>query len=77
MKVLQINTVYKEKSTGRTCMEVEKALISRGYQCCTAYGVGEKYGGNTYRIDTKLEYYIHNILSCLTGLEGYFSFLQL
>lgn len=73
MRILQVNTVYKEKSTGRTCMEVEKALVARGYQCCTAYGVGKKYGGNTYRIDTKLEYYVHNILSQLTGLEGYFS----
>jgi glycosyltransferase involved in cell wall biosynthesis len=73
MRILQINTVYKEKSTGRTCMEIERALIKRGHQCCTAYGVGRQYGGNTYRINTKIEYYLHNVLSQLTGLEGYFS----
>ena len=75
MKILQINTVYGEKSTGRTCLEVEKALIKKGYECCTAYGYGKSKNEfvNTYKIDTKLEYYIHNILSRVTGLEGYYS----
>ena len=36
MRVLQINTVYGTKSTGRTCVEVEKALQIAGYECYTA-----------------------------------------
>lgn len=74
MNVLQINTVYAVKSTGRTCSELEKALVSEGHNCCTAYGNGPRnMGVNAYQIDTKLEYIFHNALSRLTGLEGYFS----
>lgn len=73
MKILQINTVYGEKSTGRTCQEVEKALIKSGNECVTAFGLGNARGDNVYRIDNRFEYYIHNILSQITGLEGYFS----
>jgi Glycosyltransferase len=73
MKVLQINIVYKEKSTGRTCLEVVKALERVGYQGFVAYGKGRHQDKNTYRIGTDLEYYIHNLLSRITGLQGYFS----
>ena len=74
MKVLQINTVYKEKSTGRTCYEVEKTLNEKGHQSLVAYGVGKHSSKNVYRIDRKLEYLFHNIMSRVTGLEGYFSY---
>lgn len=75
MKVLQINTVHAIKSTGRTCSEVEKALLRHGHECCTAYGNGPKnMGPNSYQIDTRAEYLFHNMMSRLTGLEGYFSY---
>lgn len=74
MRVLQINTVYKEKSTGRTCFEVEKALLEQGHECITAYGIGNHKGDHAYRIDNHIEYFVHNFLSRLTGLEGYFSY---
>ena len=74
MRILQINTIYKFKSTGRTCAELEQFLVQNGHQCITAYGHGPKHGGNTYRINTKFEYYLHNLLSRITGLEGYFSY---
>lgn len=75
MKILQINVVYKDKSTGRTCSEVEKALIQEGHQCITAYGYGKHPNEkNAYRIDTKFEYAFHNIASRITGREGYFSY---
>lgn len=74
MKILQINTVYKEKSTGRTCYEVEQELNRLGHKCVTAYGVGKhKKSTNIYKIDTRIEYEMHNILSRVTGLEGFFS----
>lgn len=74
MKVLQINTVYKEKSTGRTCFEVNRALEDKGYQGYVAYGRGKHVDKNTYRIGTEFEYYFHNIMARITGLQGYFSF---
>ena len=77
MKVLQINVVYDEKSTGRTCFEVEKYLNACGDECYTAYGVGRKSSSEyAYRLQNKLEYYVHDALSKLTGLEGYFSFFS-
>lgn len=75
MKVLQINTVYKIKSTGRTCLEVEKALIDAGHDCFTAYGNGPKdMGSYSYQVDRRYEYMFHNIMSRISGLEGYFSY---
>ena len=78
MRVLQINIVYKVKSTGRTCYEVEKFLISHGHDCVTAYGFNKhadtERNGNSFTINNRFEYYMHNFLSRLTGLEGYFSY---
>lgn len=74
MRVLQINTIYKDKSTGRTCWELEKKLVEQGHECVTAFGHGAVCGGNTYRINSNIEYMLHNILSRITGLEGYFSY---
>ncbi|MBQ6980260.1 MAG: glycosyltransferase [Clostridia bacterium] len=74
MRILQINVVYNEKSTGRTCFEVEKYLNAHGDECYTAYGVGDKSSSKyAYRLENKFGYCIHNIFSKLTGLEGYFS----
>ena len=74
MKILQINSVYIERSTGRTCYEVEKAVEAAGGQCVTAYGFGPRRNTpNAYKIGTKAEYYFHNIMGRITGLCGYFS----
>lgn len=74
MKVLQINTIYKNKSTGRTCWELSKALSESGHQCLTAYGHIQVDEESSYCINSDLEYKVHNVLSRLTGLEGYFSY---
>ena len=73
MKILQINVVYKDKSTGRTCYEVVKTLEKKGYEGFVAYGRGKHDDENSYRIGTEVEYYFHNIMSRLTGFQGYFS----
>ena len=74
MKILQINSVYIERSTGRTCFEVEKAVEAAGGQCVTAYGFGpRRKTPNAYKIGTWPEYYFHNIMGRITGLCGYFS----
>ena len=72
MNILQINLIYKEKSTGRTCYQLDEYFNQNGHQSITAYGWGKKYD-NSYRINTYPEYYFHNIMSRITGLEGYFS----
>lgn len=74
MRILQVNTIYGAKSTGRTCAELERAMTAMGHECYTAYGHGPRAESPfTYRINTAPEYYFHNLMSRLTGLEGYFS----
>ena len=79
-KILQINQVYYEKSTGRTCYELSEFANGRD-DCCfevfTAYGRGKKNKDyHLYRIGNNISYYLHNLLSRLTGLEGFFSFFS-
>lgn len=75
MKVLQINSIYKNGSTGRTTYEVEQALIKRGHEAFIAYGYGDQTVDEMHlRINSKLSNTLHKVLSRLTGLEGYFSF---
>ena len=73
MKVLQINTVYRENSTGRTCYEVEKALEERGYQSLTIHQLGSIAGEHNNIINSKYGYYVHKFMARLTGLDGYYS----
>lgn len=74
MKILQINSVYVERSTGRNCFEIEKHVEAAGGQCVTAYGFGpRRKTPNAYKIGTWPEYYFHNIMGRITGLCGYFS----
>ena len=74
MKILQINSVYIERSTGRNCFELEKAIEAAGGQCVTAYGFGQRRNSpNAYKIGTQFEYYFHNVMGRITGLCGYFS----
>lgn len=75
MKVLQINTIYKFRSTGRTCWEVEKALEANGDSCLTVHQVGELCDKkHSLVVNTKLGYYFHKLMSRLLGLDGYFSY---
>lgn len=75
MKIMQVNAVYGIKSTGRTCSEVEKALVAAGHDCITVYGNGKNdYGEKAILIDKRAEYLFHNIASRITGWEGYFSY---
>lgn len=74
MKVAYINTVFAIKSTGRTYLELKNALESQGHECRAFYGVGDSSEPNTYRIGNRFSYLTHNLLSRITGLEGYFSY---
>lgn len=74
MLVLQINVVYGEKSTGRTCSETEKALLKHGIRCVTAFRCGKTNSKNAFAVNTLPEFLFHTFMSRLTGLEGYFSF---
>ncbi len=77
MKIAYINVVYGEKSTGRTLADLKKAHEERGDICKVFYGVGDKSNqNNVHKITSKFSYYVHNVMSRLVGLEGYFSYFS-
>lgn len=73
MKIAYINTVYGVKSTGRTYAELKEYLEKKGHQVKVFAGLGQFGEPNLYRIGGKFSYYFHNVMSRLSGLEGYFS----
>ena len=75
MKILQINTIYKQKSTGRTCWELEKILEAKGHYSFTIHQVGETSDPrHSYVVNRKFGYYFHKVMSRITGLDGYYSY---
>lgn len=75
VKVVQINTIYKYKSTGRTCWEVEKAIESDGGKSLTIHQSGDNSDPEkSYVVNNRLAYYFHKLMSRVTGLEGYYSY---
>ena len=73
MKIAYINTVYGVKSTGRTYAELKEYLQKNGHEVKAFAGLGQFGEPNVYRIGGKFSYYFHNVMSRLSGLEGYFS----
>ncbi len=74
MKLLQINAVYKQLSTGSNVYEMNEALRRDGHQCIAAYSVGKiQVPEEEYLIGTHAGRKLHALLSRITGLQGYFS----
>ncbi len=75
MKVAQINAVCGIASTGRTSVELAQDLEEKGHSSHVFYS----YGKNTYphatRIGSTPNRKLHALLSRITGLQGYFSYL--
>ncbi len=74
MKIAYINTVFQEKSTGRTYYELKEYLSQNGHDVQVFYGKGDSKVENAFLIQSKFSYYVHNLLSRILGLEGYFSY---
>ncbi|MDF2800631.1 MAG: hypothetical protein K0S61_534 [Anaerocolumna sp.] len=75
MKVLHINQIYTGLSTGRTARELGMALNKEGHKQFIAYSMGKKNYPKGYRIGGPMDHKIHALLSRITGLQGYFSFI--
>jgi len=74
MKLLQINAVYKTRSTGRSMWELDQYFTEKAHQVCAAFSVGAVEDPQTeYLIGDHLGQKSHAFLSRLTGLQGYFS----
>lgn len=74
MRILQINAVYRNLSTGVNVYEMNRAFRARGHQCVAAFAVGAvNEPAEEYKIGTIFGQKMHALLSRITGLQGYFS----
>ena len=70
MKVLQINAVYKIRSTGRIVLELHQFLLKNGIESYVACSDGND-SDEIYLIGSDYEKKLHALMSRLTGLQGY------
>ncbi len=74
MRVIQVNILSKNRSTGRTTDEFHNFLIKTGHESFVAYGIGSKDNSpNFYKISNKFDYYVHNVLDKIFGTQGFHS----
>ena len=74
MKVVQINILSRDRSTGRTTDELHNYLINHGHSSFVAYGIGAKDNDPSFfKIGNKFDYYSHNLLSRIFGTQGFHS----
>ena len=75
MKVLQINTVYPNGSTGKIARGIKELCDSKQIACRVAYRYREKNEEieDTYVISSYLDCHAHNRLARYTMLQGCFS----
>ena len=76
MRVLFINAVCGNGSTGRIVTDLCDILKNKGNQVKVIYGLGEATRidkKDTVRVSNKIDYYIHNGLSRLSDRAGFYS----
>ena len=74
MKVLQINCVYVNGSTGRLCSQINAYLEKHGEEAYVAHGIPDVAGKNAYVINNSIDAHIHSFLSRKLCLQGKMSF---
>lgn len=78
MRILQINAVYKTKSTGRIVMEMHKYFQSKGIESFVAYGTENtdtSNDPNVFRIGNTLEHKLHALAYRINNMQGVHSTL--
>lgn len=69
MKVLQINNLYQNGSTGKITYDIHSELLKRGIESVVCYGRGKKINGpHVYKTCGELYSKINHFLARLTGL---------
>lgn len=68
MKILQVNCVYRQGSTGKIMYDIHKGLLKKGYDSIVCYGRGKKINeNNVYKVSNELYSKLNNLLSRFTG----------
>ena len=70
MKVLQVNCVYDNGSTGKLVAVIHRGLMERGIQSVVCYGRGSKTSEfGVYKICSEFYSKFNNLLSRLSGIR--------
>lgn len=81
MKILQVNIIYNQGSTGKIAADINKVLCENNIQSVVCYGTGPKVqDSNIYRIAYHYELSFYRIWAHIMGLQyasGYFSTFRL
>ena len=73
MRVLQINAVYKTRSTGRIAMEMHKFFQRQGIESYVAYATtntDDSNDPNVFRIGNILDHKLHALAYRLDHMQG-------
>lgn len=76
MKILQINTVYAEGSTGKIAKEIHDICKKHNIECISAYRYTQKFNTkfeDSVEISSPMDSRIHGLLSRITMFKGAFS----
>ena len=78
MRVLQINTVYPNGSTGKIAKGIKELCDTNEIECKIAYRYREKNANieDSYTVSSWLDCHMHNFLSRTTMLQGCFSYFK-
>lgn len=77
MKSVAILNVSDFGSTGKIAAGLHEYLKEKGYSSCLCYQKGENHIDRSYlRISSKIDNYIHALLTRLTGKQGCYSILS-
>lgn len=73
MRIIQINCVYKNGSTGKIVYDLHLDFLSKKYESYVLYGRGKKTNDvNVFKISSEFEAKIHSVMSRLFGVDfGY------
>lgn len=79
MKVLQINTVYGEGSTGKIAKDIHDICVKHNIECLSAYRCrkkGTEKFADSIEISSAFDSRIHGFFSRLTMFKGCFSYFK-
>ena len=77
MKIIQINCVYNDGSTGKIVRDLHLSYIDRGHDSFVLYGRGKKTNDkNILKVSSEFEAKIHSAFSRLFGVEFGYSYFS-
>ncbi len=76
MKILQINTVYAEGSTGKIARDIHDLCLEAGFECRTACRSLSAPQPDAMEISGRLDSRIHGLLARMTMFKGCFSYFK-